>query len=169
MHIITIAFACSQIQYKITTILLYLFSEHASFFLISSVDCFFAEISKQMRRSESDPVCLCDSGAKIIPLGNARVGKVKKWSTSNLNEKECHFKGTFCFKCFEGFGLRFTSLIHFSWVYCYISTSKLNVRHHWSNDYIHTVPSKCQVLPEYHYLTAHLISTKTSFSTSPMK
>ena len=25
--------------------------------------------------TESVPVCLCDSGAKIIPLGNARVGK----------------------------------------------------------------------------------------------
>jgi len=32
MHIITIAFACSQIQYKIVTISIYLFSEHASFF-----------------------------------------------------------------------------------------------------------------------------------------
>ena len=26
--------------------------------------------------TESDPVCLCDSGTKIITLGNVRVGKV---------------------------------------------------------------------------------------------
>ena len=84
MHIITMAFLFPN---KITPISLYLLSEHASFFLISKVLIVsFAEISKQMRdlrclwslgfeETERDPVCLCDSAAKIIPLWNARVGK----------------------------------------------------------------------------------------------
>ena len=95
VHIITIACVCSQIQYKSMTISLYRFSEHASFFLISKVFLFFAQIYKQIRvlcclwllgseETESDPVRLCDSGAKIIPLGNARVGKVEKLSTRTL-------------------------------------------------------------------------------------
>ena len=76
---------------------LYLLSEHASFFIISEVLIVsFAEISKQMHvlcclwllgseKTESDPVSLCDSGAKIIPLGNARGGGgVEKLSTAPL-------------------------------------------------------------------------------------
>ena len=85
VRIIKIAFACSQIQYKIMTISLYLFSEHISFFLISKV-LIVSFISKQMcvlccllllgsEETESNLVCLCDSGAKIIPLGNGRGGK----------------------------------------------------------------------------------------------
>ena len=66
-----------------------LFSEHASFFLISKVFInTFAEISKQMcvlcclwllgsEETERNPICLCDSSAKIIPLGNASVGIVE--------------------------------------------------------------------------------------------
>ena len=34
--------------------------------------------------TESDPICLYDSGAKITPLWNARVGKVEKLSTAPL-------------------------------------------------------------------------------------
>ena len=83
MHI-TIAFACSQLklwQFHFTSSVNMLLS-----FSFPSVS--FADISKQMHawclwllgseETESDPVCLCDNGAKIIPLWYSRVGKVEK-------------------------------------------------------------------------------------------
>ena len=39
----------------------------------------------EVQETESDPVCLCGSGAKIIPLGNIGVGKVEKLSTATLS------------------------------------------------------------------------------------
>ena len=70
---------------------LYLLSEHASVLQVFIVS--FAEISKLMRvlycvwllgseETERDPVCLRDSGAKTIPLWNARVGKDEKLFTA---------------------------------------------------------------------------------------
>ena len=88
----TMVFLCNAHHYnsfclfpnKMMPISLDLLSEHASFFLIPKVlIVFLVEISKQMRvlcclwsLGYEETVCLCDSGTKIIPLWNARVGKV---------------------------------------------------------------------------------------------
>ena len=96
MHIITIAFTCSQIKWC----QLHLTSSVNMLLSFLSVDRFFAEISKQMcilcyswslgsEETESDPVCLCDSGAKIIPLWNVRVRKVEKLSKAPLRQIKC--------------------------------------------------------------------------------
>ena len=72
---------------KMMPISLYLHSKHASFFLISKVIVSFAEISKQIlgfEETESDPVWLCDSGAKVIPLWKT-CEKLKSLSPASVN------------------------------------------------------------------------------------
>ena len=77
-------------------ILLYVLSEHASLFIISKVlTVSFAEISKKralcglwllgFEETESDPVCLCDSGSKNNHFETPRWEKL---STAPLSDRQ---------------------------------------------------------------------------------
>ena len=77
-------FACSQIklcQFHFTTSVNMLLSVLLPkwWSLFPNILCCLWMLGSE--KTESDPVCLCNSYAKIIPLGNARVGKVEKLSS----------------------------------------------------------------------------------------
>ena len=75
MHIITIAFTCSQIKW-------------CQFHLTSSVNMILSFLFlARLWENKSDLVCLCDSGTKIIPLWNAKLLQEVNKEIENCNSK----------------------------------------------------------------------------------
>ena len=72
MHIITIAFACSQIQNKTVTISIYPFNEYSSFLsLISKEGLIISSRNCTLRKMESDLIFFVTMMLTIILLRNA--------------------------------------------------------------------------------------------------